>query len=204
TNLTYSGTVTTNSARALSVFAFLPAGVYVATAQTSPTLFRLDVRFGFGPSRPGVNSPFGSRVPTNLTSSSSYVTPYSSRFHLAGTRPISRSSSVSDLPSGPFQYAIASNCWSCFGKTAPPTRANPASGTTLMRSILSNTTAASRSDAPDANRSRFPTAADESTFRRTVIESGDARTTLSTVTPGPKSTAFAAALGRFAPKIVTS
>jgi hypothetical protein len=123
---------------------------------------------------------------------------------LAGTRPISRSSSVSDLPSGPFQYAIASNCWSCFGKNRAADSRQPGERDDLDAIDLVEHHRGVTQRRTDANRSRFPTAAAESTFTRTVIESGDARTTLSTVTPGPKSTAFAAAPGRFAPKIVTS
>ena len=89
-----------SSARAL-IGRFWPGGVYDATTQTSPTLLRLCVRAGFGPSRLGVNNPVWLKVPTNLTSSSSYVVAYSSRLQAALTRPISRSSSVSGRPSGP-------------------------------------------------------------------------------------------------------
>src|SRR5712691_7160873 len=122
----YTGTVTSSCPRARSGFGDAPVGASSATTQTSPTLFRLPLRFGFGPSTLGVKRPFWSIVPTNCVSSSPKVAVYSSNDHLTSTIPRSRSSGVSGFPSGPLCTPTASNCCSCFGNTAPPTRAIPA------------------------------------------------------------------------------
>src|SRR4029079_6628118 len=135
----YSGTVTSRCARARSLFEVSRASgeFSSATTHTSPTLFRLPERFGLGPSSAGVNKPRSLMPPTNCRSSSVNVAVYSSSDQFTSTIPRSRSSGVSGLPSGPKFPPTASNCCSCFGNTAPPTRAIPACGCTLIASILS-------------------------------------------------------------------
>jgi hypothetical protein len=79
----------------------------------------------------------------------------------------------------------------------------PASGVTLMRAILSNTTVALLSDAPPTNRSARTDEALGSTATRATIESPSARTTWSTRRPARSPTPRLRVARRFAPTTVT-
>ena len=115
-----------------------PSGASSATTQTSPTLFRLPLRFVFGPSTVR-------REQTLLVDRADKLrVVVAERGSVFLDRPLDVDHSQLEIVGGAGLAVravdaapMASNCWSCFGNTAPPTRAIPASGTTLMPSIRS-------------------------------------------------------------------